>query len=228
MGQFKNVSLWFAGLLALVVAGFWETYFGRLFRGWDFAHHFHALVMIAWVLLLILQPWLIRTKRLFLHRVFGRIGIGVAVLVVISGVQVALFGLGSGVSEIGARGFYFSMFLSLNFALMATLAFITRHNYQLHARYMIATSLVFVVPSLGRFAFFILEPLGFPALPLLVVQSVPAMLAVALVVWDKFTDKFRFPFILASVLWLAHIAIMSQIAEWDWWIDFANTLAPDS
>ncbi|MXO50132.1 hypothetical protein GRI42_02290 [Erythrobacter gaetbuli] len=201
------------------------TYFGKLFRGVDFAHHFHAIVMLTWVGLLIVQPWLIRTKRRSLHRKVGKIGFLVAALVVISGVHVAIFGLGEGVNSMGARGFYFSLFLSLNFALMAGLAFLTRRNHELHARFMIATGLVFVVPSLGRFYSLLLEPHGFPGLPLLVVQSIPAVMAITLVAWDKLQGSIRFPFLLASGLWLSHIWIMSRIVHWEWWVNFANQFA---
>jgi len=222
--KFKNVSLWFLALLAINVGGFWFSYFGTLFRGVDFAHHFHAIVMLAWVGLLIVQPFLIRQKRFSLHRQLGRIGFFVAILVVISGLYVAIFGLGEGVNARGARGFYFSLFLSFNFALMASLAFLTRQNFELHARYMIATGLVFIIPGFGRFYFLLLEPLGFPSLPLLAYQSVPALVSISLVIWDQAQGRIRVPFLLASGLWLIHIWVMSQIVHWNWWIDLANQI----
>lgn len=225
MHQFRNVTFWALGLLALIVGGFWVTYFSTLFAGLDFAHHFHAVVMLLWVGLLIVQPWLIRTRRRDLHRRLGRLGFAIAILVIVSGFNVAVFGLGDGVDVPGARGFYFGVFLTLNFTLMSALAFATRKTPALHARYMIATGLVFVIPAFGRLYFLLLVPLGLPPLPTMVMQALPALLAALLVAWDYRHGRIRAPFLVALASWLVHLAVRSQINDWPWWVDFANWVA---
>jgi len=73
--KYRNVGYFFLILLAFVFIGFFKTYFG-LFPYFD-NHttslvHFHATVLILWVLLLIVQPLLIRYKKFPTHRLIGK------------------------------------------------------------------------------------------------------------------------------------------------------------
>ena len=67
---------WMWGLVALVGVGFWKTYFSRLGLA-DAVTHLHAGLMLAWMAMLLVQPWLIRTRRMALHRRIGQFSYGV-------------------------------------------------------------------------------------------------------------------------------------------------------
>ena len=67
---------WMWGLVALVGVGFWKTYFSRLGLA-DAVTHLHAGLMLAWMAMLLVQPWLIRTRRMALHRQIGQFSYGV-------------------------------------------------------------------------------------------------------------------------------------------------------
>ena len=59
-------------LAALVtIIGFFPSYFSRL-TVTDTAHHLHGITATAWILLLIVQPWLYKTGKLSLHRNLGK------------------------------------------------------------------------------------------------------------------------------------------------------------
>ena len=62
-------------LFAFVIIGFFKTYFG-LFPYFDdhttILVHFHATVLTLWVILLIVQPLLIRYKKFAVHRLIGK------------------------------------------------------------------------------------------------------------------------------------------------------------
>lgn len=94
MSCYRSAVFGFLGLLAILVAGSGKTYFSVLFQGLDKTHHFHGIVMLLWVLLLINQAWLVRSRRFDIHRITGKISYVLAPLVVISGIVVTLFNPG--------------------------------------------------------------------------------------------------------------------------------------
>src|SRR6218665_2023980 len=74
--RFDKSGYYFIALMALVFAGFWKSYFSRFFNGtndYNFYFHFHAAMMLLWVIILIAQPLLIRKKKLGVHRIIGRL-----------------------------------------------------------------------------------------------------------------------------------------------------------
>lgn len=226
MAKFHKVWLWFLGLLALIIAGFWSSYFGRLFVGAHTTHHFHAIVMLAWVFLLIGQALLVRQKKRRFHRQLGKFSYLLAPLVVISTVAVAFHTIGvRGASGIG--GFWFSLYSAVLFGLLYALAIFYRRNFELHARYMIATGLVFVVPAWGRLYFSQLVPLGFPPpSDPLIVQMTPLIIGIALIAWDWRYDRIRAPFVVFTSLWIFHLLIWHQLVpNWEWWAHFSSWAA---
>src|SRR4051812_7813466 len=74
--NFSRFGFYFLGLIPLVLLGFWKSYFSIFF---DHSNsltgymHFHAILMTGWVTLLIVQPTLIRRKKLKMHRFLGKV-----------------------------------------------------------------------------------------------------------------------------------------------------------
>jgi hypothetical protein len=77
----------FAGSLALVLVGFWPSFFANLPAA-PLPHHVHAWSATAWMLLPLVQYVLIRRGRRGLHRSVGYASLGLAAIVAISGVYV--------------------------------------------------------------------------------------------------------------------------------------------
>lgn len=66
----------FIALLPLSVLAFWKTYFSDLLKNgksFDFYFHFHVIIAVTWLLMLIIQPVLFRLKKLRLHKLLGKI-----------------------------------------------------------------------------------------------------------------------------------------------------------
>lgn len=92
----RRVHQFFLGvtlvLIAMVVAGFWPTYFGPLATGriatrpWII--HLHGAVFTGWMALLLLQVGLAASGRVRLHRRVGRAGIAYGALVLLLGTVV--------------------------------------------------------------------------------------------------------------------------------------------
>lgn len=182
--------------------------------------------MMAWVAMLIGQAWFASTARFELHRWSGRASYALAPMVVISGIIVTVHNIGVR-GPAGSGGLWFGLFSSFLFGLLYYLAIKNRQKLGLHARYMIATGLVFVVPAFGRLYFNQLISLGFPQPPgPWAIQLVPALLGLALVLWDWRYDRVRLPFVLFTVLWMIHFGTwLFVLPNWEGWQSFATWMA---
>ena len=66
--MYSSAPFWFSGLLVVLILGFWPSYFSSAASSATFGQHFHAVTMMGWVLMLIVQPWLIHSRRRGIHR----------------------------------------------------------------------------------------------------------------------------------------------------------------
>src|SRR5918993_2786647 len=79
-------------LTAIVVRGFWPSYFGPLLAGRIVSRpwlmHVHGAVFSGWLILLLAQVLIAAAGRVKVHRQVGRVGIAYGVLVLASGLAV--------------------------------------------------------------------------------------------------------------------------------------------
>lgn len=147
-GLDPRAPAWITLGLALIVAGFYPSYFAAL-EEHGAVNHFHALSATAWVLLLMAQATLAARRRFEWHRPLGLASYVVAPLVAISGLMVlqVAFGRTDAFHQTFGLALVWESGLALaGFAGAYALAIRNRRNVQLHARWMIAT-IVFVMPS---------------------------------------------------------------------------------
>ncbi|HWR94038.1 MAG TPA: hypothetical protein VN192_02425, partial [Flavobacterium sp.] len=74
--RFEKYGYYFFGLVIMTILGFWPTYFSKFFDGtanFNFYFHFHALMASLWIALLIVQPILIKKKKLPIHKRIGKL-----------------------------------------------------------------------------------------------------------------------------------------------------------
>ena len=79
-------------LIAMVVRGFWPSYFGPLLSGGvtrPWIIHLHGMIFVGWMGLLLAQVSLVVTGRVRLHRRVGNIGIAYGALVLVIGLAVS-------------------------------------------------------------------------------------------------------------------------------------------
>ena len=220
---FRNVVFWFIVLLAISIAGFWRTYFSVLFDGPHATHHFHGVPMTLWVCLLITQAWLMRARRVRQHRQLGRVSYVLAPLVVVAGIVVTIHNISSAPDPMVPfmlSLYWFGWFNALLFGLLYALAIVHRRDVQLHARYMIATGLVFLFPGLSRLIYQVVEVFGWPPPEFYDLQFLTGLIGVALIAWDRLHGRFRAPFIVFTALWALNLVIWHLIPGWAWWRSF--------
>lgn len=156
--RFDLSGYYFIGLVFLVVLGFWPSYFAKFFNGtadFSFYFHFHATVLILWMSGLIIQPILIRKKKLSIHRMVGKISYFIIPLIFISILllthsRIPHNGLLTEDNLVGAFNSAKDLVI-LSVAFYIAIKF--KKEYQLHARGMIVTGLAFIEPAFIRFTF---------------------------------------------------------------------------
>ena len=146
---------YFTALLALALAAFWQTYFFPPKHEGDWHVHLHGVAMFAWVVLMIAQAWLVRTRRLRIHRALGKVSYGLVPLLVLSTVLLAHYRL-----RTQGPGDELLYFLAVQLGLLVVLvvayalAMANRRQPALHARYMVCVALTLVDPIVARLLYF--------------------------------------------------------------------------
>ncbi|GMV07477.1 MAG: hypothetical protein AMXMBFR53_37520 [Gemmatimonadota bacterium] len=143
---------WFVGLLALALVAFWPSYLSRLPTNGAYTH-VHAVLATLWILLLIVQPALIRRHRRDVHRALGRASYALAPLVVISIVLLAHSRIAGLSPEAFARQSYV-LYLQASLAVLYTVSYALAVRYRgdraVHARFMVCTGFTLIDPVVIR------------------------------------------------------------------------------
>lgn len=168
-----------AALLLLVLSGlaFWRPYLSAPHAAGAYVHA-HAMLGVAWLLLMVAQPLLIRASMRAAHRLVGRIGAALGGVFVLSGVLVAQRSLARMEAEQFAHegGFvYLPLVMAALFAAALTMALVWRASPAIHSRFMAATLLPLLDPVIARLLYFYGPPLPHERL-----YQVPAFSLIAL------------------------------------------------
>lgn len=216
MNLFKNAIYWFLLLALILIAGFWNSYFSRLGEIEHATHHFHAIAMLGWMGLLIGQSWLIRNRKNSQHRTLGKLSFIIAPAVVLSGLMVTFYSQASARNPAAAPTvsiFWFGLFLAVTFAILYTQAIRHRENAKLHARYMIATAWIFLLPGLARALGQHVAPLGVWIPTFYQMMWIPVIFGGWLMFMDWKNKQPVSPFLFSNTAW-----ILNNIG----WISFYN------
>ncbi len=74
--SYKNIGYFFITLWIIVLIGFHQTYtvFFPTFKGFRWEQHFHGAMLMAWLSMLMVQPFLIKFGKYEWHRTLGKVG----------------------------------------------------------------------------------------------------------------------------------------------------------
>lgn len=191
---YRNAGVLLSLLLVCLFFGFYKTYFGvapRYFFSISKWVHLHAALGVLWTVLLIAQPILIGRERVRIHRLLGKVSYFLMPAFLLSAVPMLFF--------VWLRGDPLILFASLSDAalllLFYCLAIVYRKKTALHGRFMLATGLVLLDPSLGRMAvnFLGLSPDWGNHLPFLTID----LILLALIFFDVRSGRQFKPFLFA-------------------------------
>jgi hypothetical protein len=153
----SNSGFYLIILIPFVFLGFYKPYFSQ-FPNFEkkitLIVHFHAACLSCWVLLLIVQPLLIRYKKLKIHRGLGKFTYFLAPVILVS-IAAMIFRSISllpkpASTQIILNDIFLPVIDSILFTIFYILAVINKKDIQKHSSYMIATGLIFINPSVAR------------------------------------------------------------------------------
>lgn len=173
---------------AIVLAGFWPSYFGALTEGAvdrPAFIHFHAVVYVGWLAIFVAQTVLAATGRIGTHVKLGRFAIGYGVLVIGAGL-VAAFGMFTLRVRAGdlvdARNQLIAPLLDMIvFAPVFAAAVYYRRRPEIHKRLMVFATTTLLIAAVGRMPF--PEGLRLPLVQL--AWSMPILVAMGHDFWRR-------------------------------------------
>jgi len=116
--------------------------------------HIHGALLMAWLVLLIVQPLLIATGRRQLHRSIGKVSYVLGPLIIIFLFLIGKSGYWRAIGKLPELEVLEFIVLDMrglvSFAIFWSLAMIYRKDSAAHMRYMIATGILGIGPGVGR------------------------------------------------------------------------------
>jgi len=143
-------------MLITAVIGFGPTYFYKPFRPSTELSpllHVHGMVFTSWLLLLIVQSGLIRTKRVELHMRLGILGALLAASMVVLGLLVAIQAARRGAAHDGMTPLGFMIFpfgQALLFGTFIAIGLWYRRRPEIHRRFILLGSITILPPAISR------------------------------------------------------------------------------
>ena len=227
--RFDAAGYYLVGVLLLVFLGFWPSYFSRFFNGTlDYSgyFHFHAVIVLLWMAVLITQPILIRNKKFAIHRVIGKSTYLLFPLIIVSVVLLTHSLIPIYEGDLAKVLFVpFKDLFTLSIAYGIAIYF--RHNIEIHARGMIATGIIFIEPALARFSFRIFGNGSFDSMAYILTVCFMYVVLIILIVVERKRKSGRwvFPLILGLLILVHSIRIFSiRLGFWESFVDWFASL----
>jgi hypothetical protein len=201
---YRNSVIFFLVFFALVLWGFWSSYYSNPFQIEGALMHLHGLAMTLWCLMLIAQAFLIRTNRRSLHRAIGKTSFVLMPLNVV--LQIAVIRMRTPlIEDLWDQGMFLDsgyVFLSLSvvgavlFIAFYGLALANRKTAVAHGGFMMCTAFPILAAGTDRiiFVYFpsVLERLptagGAPNAPI-VAWVITDVTLIALSIWDWMSHR---------------------------------------
>jgi hypothetical protein len=207
---YNYVYIFFIGIFFVVIWGFWRTYivFFPSFKGFGYTHHIHGLLMMIWIFMLIVQPLLIRAKKLSLHRAIGKASYIVVPLLLLSIFMVDKISYDKVVNESPQQaiaGIALNIPALFAFAVLYGLAIWKKKKSRIHMRYMLGTSLLMIGPGLGR-ALIVYFNVPFPDAVIYtyyLIMAIAFLLLVSDMIQKKPVVPYSITFVLMVLVYLA-------------------------
>lgn len=227
--MYQRAYIYFSLATLVAFLGFFPSYFSRL-GSTDAAHHFHGIMASAWMLMLVLQAWLMRQKKMVLHRSIGKLSIVIAPLFWVSGLLVmhVMLASDSPFSKMfGKRLAFLDLTTILYFAFAYIAAIYYRSNVQLHARFMASTAILVLPPALARFLGNYVPGVSSFEMGVHGSYLISELIVVLLLLDDKRLGHIRLPYVgLLLLLLVQHLGFMSMhhVEAWVQWCNWFAAL----
>ncbi|HEY1139689.1 MAG TPA: hypothetical protein VGE88_05735 [Lysobacter sp.] len=214
-------ALWIWALLALAVAGFWPSYVRR-FGEADAVTHLHAALMLSWFAMLFAQPWLVRTRRMAMHRTLGKASYMLVPMIVVTCLWLSRIRISAATPQsLPMQSFilYLGLAASAILLLSWSLAIVHRRDSALHARYMVGTALVLIDPALARLLIAVAPGLG-PLVPW--ISYGVLFLILGVLVWRDRGRHGQRAFVVLTAVFALNFVLINVVPRTAGWQEFAR------
>jgi hypothetical protein len=154
--KYQAATPYLAALFVVALLAFWPTYLSLSPSASSAYTHLHVLTAALWMLILVVQPVLIKSRRVALHRAIGKASYVLAPLMFVSILLLANNRIRIAPADayaIQTYILYLQLSLAALFAGLYALAVWFRRNTAFHARLMVCTALTLVDPIVIRLMF---------------------------------------------------------------------------
>ena len=221
---YRNAPYYVLACIAVILAGFWESYFSPILTvPWQF--HAHGVAASIWVLMVLTQSWTVQKDQLPLHRAVGKSSLFLFPFL-IGGLAaiIDLTGKGFVAASSPTRVMFGGQFLIG--LLIAIAAYVTlyyralkyRRKVWIHSGYMLATPLILFESPFGRLVnmfvpgFIIRGPADFHLIMSAILWSMVLELAIIAAIWLKYRDKAT-PFLVTGGFIVAQMVVMGWMGD---------------
>lgn len=233
---FQKSHLYFAGFFLFMVLAFWFTYFTKIFEQENYRMHLHGITLVLWCLMLIIQPYLIRTKRYQLHRAMGKFSYLLVPVLVFTTLDLFIFRM-KAAGDLKNLGYSFTALVVnalVAFLIFYGLAIYNRKKPLVHARYMICTAFPMFTPITDRIIYTFIPSLttvkwlpvidGNPIVPFYGFLLADLLLF-GLIIWDWQSHKRMKVFSFALLVMLVYHLSVFHFYKFGFWQAFSTWLA---
>lgn len=221
---YRHAPYYILACIAVIVAGFWESYFsvwGNV--PWQF--HAHGVAASIWVLMVLAQSWTVHHGQLPLHRAVGKSSLllfpfligGLAAIIDVTGKG---FVANDGpVRQMFGGEFLIGLALAIAaYVVLYYRALKFRRKVWVHSGYMLATPLILFESPLSRVigtwvpGLTISGPQDFHLIMVTILLGMAAELAIIAVLWWRLREK-AIPFLVAAVFIVAQMLTMGLMSD---------------
>ncbi len=158
---YRNLALFASLLFVITILGFYKTYFA-LFPAFDASTtklvHIHLMLLLSWIVLLIVQPFLIRKRKYKAHRIVGKASYFLVPLIVLSMIGMVHKQFMEDVQQRmslpeNLKAIFIGIAQLILFVWFYIFSIIHKKNIAYHMRYMIGTGLVMITPAFARLCY---------------------------------------------------------------------------
>ncbi len=225
----RNVGFFFIAVLIITLLGFFPSYFSHFpaFDGFTWPFHFHALIALVWICMLIAQAFLIRAKNYEIHRKVGKASYVVMPLLLFSfllmaraqyqkNILVNHLSETDALAALSRNGIPECVFISI----LYSLGIIYKKRPAWHLRFFTSIGLVMLGPGLGRFLFgHFPPPVAGPIIGLLFLG-----LPLIWLIVDLVKKKSAVPLLVYIAVTIAAVIMPGQ-GHTVWWQGFSKLVA---
>jgi len=197
---YKYLGYFLLVLIPLTFLAFYKTYFIQFPNFGEHTNmfiHLHAFIAFIWILMLIVQPLLIRYRKNEIHKTIGKLSYLIFPLLILSFIPLIINILHSENQKFS----FFPISDSIFLILLYTLAIYNRRNVAKHMRYIIGTVFVLIGPTFGRIGSLV-ELQG--GVTQHIIYGTIYFILIGLIYRDRRNRKNYQPYILILSTWIIH------------------------